>query len=90
MATPVGYQQITIAAAAKSLTVPTAGTQRPSYCLITPEVQAVRWRDDGIAPTAAIGMPLAVGAVLRYDADLNKVQFMEQVAGAIINIAYFY
>ena len=57
--------------------------------IITPETQAVRWRDDGVAPTAAIGMPLAVGVTLQYDGDLTKIQFIEQTASAKINITYY-
>ena len=90
MATPVGYQQITSLSAAANLTVPTTGQQLPSRCIITPQTQAVRWRDDGTAPTASVGYPLAVGAELRYDGDLKKIQFIEQVASAAINIVYFY
>jgi hypothetical protein len=90
MATPVGYQQITVLTASTGLTVPTTGNQRPSRCIITAETQAVRWRDDGVAPTAAVGYPLAVGTELRYDGDLNAIRFIEQTASAKINVVYFY
>ena len=75
MSNPLGYQQITSLSASTGLTVPTTGMQRPVRAIITPETQAVRWRDDGTAPTAAIGYPLAVGAELRYDGDLNVIRF---------------
>jgi hypothetical protein len=58
--------------------------------LITPQTQAVRWRDDGTNPTAAAGYPLAVGAELEYDsANLPALKFIEQTASAAINIAYY-
>lgn len=58
--------------------------------IITPQTQAIRWRDDGTAPTAAVGYPLAVGAELRYTgANLADLRVISQVAGAIVNcIAY--
>lgn len=91
--TRLGYQQITTLSSATSLTVPDKDVQglscKPSIALITPEGQAVRWRDDGVAPTATIGMPLAVGVTLQYDGDLTKIQFIEQVGGAKINISYY-
>lgn len=95
MATPCGYQQITVLSASVGLTVPAAGAipaaqQGPSRCIIIPETQAVRWRDDGTAPTATVGYPLAVGAELKYDGDLNKIRFIEQAASAKLNITYFY
>lgn len=91
--TRLGYQQITTLSSATSLTVPDKDVQglscKPSIALITPESQAVRWRDDGVAPTATVGMPLAVGVTLQYDGDLTKIQFIEQVGGAKINISYY-
>lgn len=63
------------------------GTQ---ILLITPQAQAIRWRDDGGVPTAAVGYPLAVGAELRYTATgLTQLRVISQVAGAIVNcVAY--
>ena len=54
-----------------------------------PEGQAVRWRDDNIAPTTTVGMPLAVGVTLQYDGDLTMIRFIEQVSGAKLNISYY-
>jgi hypothetical protein len=87
-----GYQQITVNTA-KTLTVPTNAPDglnaRPVFALIVAEVAGVRWRDDGTAPTASVGMPLAVGVPLQYDGDLTKIQFIQQSAGAIINVSYY-
>jgi hypothetical protein len=90
----MGYQQITSLSSAQSLTVPakdpnTGVNQKPAFALITPETQAVRYRDDGTPPTATVGMPVAVGTTLRYDGDLSKIQFIEQTASAKLNIVYY-
>lgn len=54
---------------------------------IIPEAQAVRWRSDGTNPTATVGYPLAAGAELTYTmAQMPKLRFVAQVAGAILNI----
>lgn len=91
--TRLGYQQITSLSSAQSLSVPIIDVQglscKPAIAIITPETQAVRWRDDGTAPTASVGMPLAVGVTLQYDGDLTKIQFIEQTASAKINISYY-
>ena len=88
-----GYQQITSLSSATKLTVPQltpdGGNTKPVFALITPEGQAVRWRDDRTAPTASVGMPLAVGVTLQYDGDLTQIKFIEQTAGAKINISYY-
>lgn len=90
--TRLGYQQITSLSSATSLSVPSVDVNglscRPSIAMITPETQAVRWRDDS-APTASVGMPLAAGVTLQYDGDLSKIQFIEQTAGAKLNISYY-
>lgn len=58
-----------------------------SLIIITPQTQDIRWRDDGTAPTAAIGYPLAAGAELRYTgADMQNLRVISQVAGAIVNV----
>lgn len=89
----MGYQQITSLSSATNLTVPArdlnglVGT--PRIAIITPETQAVRWRDDNTAPTASVGMPLAAGVTLQYDGDLTQIKFIEQVGGAKLNITYY-
>jgi hypothetical protein len=91
--TRLGYQQITSLSAATGLTVPSVDLNglncKPSIALITPETQAVRWRDDDVNPTSTVGMPLAVGVTLQYDGDLTKIKFIEQTASAKINISYY-
>jgi hypothetical protein len=92
--TPLGYVQSSAVDAStliSSLTftgqtaagIP-AGT---SLLLIQPQTQAIRWRDDGTAPTASVGYPLAVGAELRYTArGMQNLRVISQVAGAIVNV----
>lgn len=89
----LGYQQITSLSSSAALTVPVVDANglnvKPTIAIITPEVAGVRWRDDGTAPTATVGMPLASGVTLQYDGDLTKIRFIQQTAGAIINISYY-
>jgi hypothetical protein len=89
----LGYQQITALSAATSLTVPVRDANglscKPSFALITPLTQGVRWRDDGTPPTASIGMPLLAGVTLQYDGDLSKIQFIELLASAELNVTYY-
>ena len=91
--TCMGYQQITSLSGAANLTVPVQTPDglnaKPVFALIIAEGQDVRWRDDKTAPTASVGMPLAVGVPLQYDGDLINIQFIEQIAGAKLNISYY-
>lgn len=81
----LGYQQITDLSSAAALTIPPGAT----LALIVPETQNVRWRDDGTAPTASVGMPIYVGASLSYDGDLNRIRFIQEAASAKLNISYY-
>jgi hypothetical protein len=81
---PQGYQQITDLSAAVGLTVPHPDT---AYAIITVENADVRWRDDGVLPTATAGVPLRVGDVLRYDGPLDRIRFIG--AGATLNASYY-
>jgi len=88
-----GYQQITSLSASTGLTVPvrnelgTIGS--PVQAFIKVSGQAVRFRDDGVAPTASVGFPLAVGETLVYDGDLNRIKFIESAASASLDIVYY-
>ncbi len=82
----VGYQQITSLATAVSLTVP-AGA---GLVIMTPQTQAIRYRDDGTAPTATVGHPIAVGQDFRLEASsLSRIQVIEQTASAALNVTYY-
>lgn len=83
---PLGYTQITDVSSAVAVT-PLGGA---TAVLVSVEGSAVRWRDDGTAPTASVGMPLAVGTDLYYvGGDLSKLQIIEQEAGATVNLAFY-
>jgi hypothetical protein len=89
----IGYQQITSLTSAASLTVPQRDlsglNQRPTFALITPLTGNVRWRDDGVAPTSTVGMPLAAGVTLQYDGDLTRIRFIDNGGTAELNISYY-
>ena len=79
----LGYEQVTALSAAVHL-----ASRGAALALIQAETKDVRWRDDGVAPTATVGMLLAAGASFVYDGDLDAVQFIETAASAKLNINY--
>lgn len=85
----MGYEQIADLTASVGLTVPVVGGNKPSCALLIAETQTVRWRDDGVAPTATVGMPLAAGQPFLYDGDLTKIRFIEATATAALNVSYY-
>lgn len=81
----LGYQQITNLSSAVGLTVPVGATR----ALIAPLTKDIRWRDDGINPTASVGMPVSAGAYLSYDGDLRNIKFIQTSASAEINVTFY-
>lgn len=102
---PLGYAQFAAASidASTLLSSATYGAGGPSnpssvagipagaaWVMLIPEAQAIRWRDDGIAPTAAIGMPLAVGVSLILSIQaFTQLRVIGQVANAVLNVAFY-
>ncbi len=97
---PLGYAQSAAVDAStliSALTFSTPGIASPAagippgtqLILIQPQTQAIRWRDDGVAPTAAVGYPLAVGAELRYTGAHAALRVISQTAGAIVNVVAY-
>lgn len=82
----LGYKQIAVAATAAGLTVPAGAT----LAMIKAETADVRWRDDGTAPTAAVGFPLgASDPVLAYSGSLSAIQFIAQSGSPVLNVAFY-
>lgn len=84
-ATPLGYQQITSLAAAAPLTIPGTAT----FALVQVEGADVRWRDDGTAPTSAIGMLLTSSVPVVFSGDLSVLQFIQAQASSKLNVSYY-
>jgi hypothetical protein len=82
----LGFQQLTGMTSAASLTVPTGA----DAVLLSADTQAVRWRDDGTAPTASVGMSIrTTDQAFLYTGDLAAIQFIAAVSGAVLNCTYF-
>lgn len=88
--TPLGYGQITNLSAAAVLSAALPIPTDAIMVLIEAEAAGVRWRDDGTAPTATVGMPLSAGQEFQYTVvDFSKIQFIQSSAGAILNVSFY-
>lgn len=82
----LGYEQIVDLSTAVGLTVPRGA----KFALIQAEGANVRWRDDGTAPTATVGMLLSTTSDgLWFTGDLRAVRFIQTTAGAKLNVSYY-
>lgn len=74
-----GFEVLTVAGSAVSLT--DSLVQKSNYALLGPlETAQVRWRDDGTAPSASVGVLMDVGVVIEYDGDLSQIKFIRASA----------
>lgn len=83
---PLGYVQVALTVGQPYTISPPTGSR---MVLIKPEGADMRYRDDGTAPTASIGMPVADGESLLYDVKLTQLQLTAQDAGCICNLSYY-
>ncbi len=57
--------------------------------ILQAEDQNVRWRDDGVAPTATVGMLLRItDPPFEYFGNLSALQVIRTAPGAILNLIY--
>lgn len=85
--TALGYQQIVGATlvAATALTVPATAT----FAVIEAELADIRWRDDGVSPTASVGMLLYAGTAPTFGGDLATLQFIGTQTTSVLNVSYY-
>lgn len=88
--TPLGYCQLTSMAASTALSTCAGGVPAgATLAQLCAEAQAVRYRDDGTAPTATVGMPAAAGSCFSYTGSLSAIRFIQATAGAILNVSFY-
>lgn len=92
---PLGYCQMTSVATAKALatancTTGSVPTQvNNAIAEICVSGAAIRYRDDGTAPTASIGIPVAAGNCFQYSGNIPGLQIIQQAASATIDATFY-
>lgn len=81
-----GFVQITGITPARGLGTIPPGSQ---VALVQCEAVAVRWRDDGTAPTATVGNLLNPGDTMSFDQRLDKIMVIQTAAGSILNVSFY-
>jgi hypothetical protein len=86
---PCGYIQVSVTTV-QSLTIPSACNGAPTLAVIKAETQAIRYRDDGVAPTATVGQPVAVtDAPILYEGTISALQFIAQTSGGVVDVLLY-
>ena len=86
------FQQISSLSTVRALDVPVFGatSKAPNYAIVQAETQNVRYRDDGLPPTAAVGLLLIAGdPPTKFTGNLGLLKFIEATASAKLNVRYY-
>jgi hypothetical protein len=88
---PVGLCQLTPLASATTLSSCSGGIPaRARLVALRAEGATVRYRDDGTAPTAAIGQPiLTTDRPLTYSGTLSALQFIAASGSPTLDVAFY-
>lgn len=62
---------------------------RATMAIISVEGAAIRYRDDSIAPTASVGMPVKVDQAFQYSGTLSLLRIIQQSASATVDLAFY-
>lgn len=90
-----GTYQLSAANTASSASVTSGGIpvdnagRLPNYVILLADTAAVRWRDDGAAPTASIGNSIPAAAPLTYAGPPSAPRFIQQTSSAVLNISFY-
>ncbi len=85
---PKGFRTLAVSTTAVALpTIPSNATR----AIINVATDAIRWRDDGTAPTASVGMPVAANASIELLSRESILAFkaIRVTTDASLNIAYY-
>lgn len=87
----LGYCQLATLSAAIKLSSCSGGIPAGANAVvIRVEAQAARYRMDATAPTASVGMPIAIAdAPLFFQGAIGNMQFIEQTSGAKLDVLFF-
>jgi hypothetical protein len=88
---PSGCFQVSVGAAASTLAA-LSGAAIPANARVVhmqPEGADIRWRDDGTAPTAAVGSRIYAGTDYPYNGTLSAVQLIAVSGTVTVNLRFY-
>lgn len=87
---PLGYCQLTSVSSATAISSCSGGIPaRAAWAVLCVDTAAIRWRDDGTAPTASVGMPVASGQCFYYSGTFSTLRVIAQTGSPVVNISFY-
>lgn len=84
--TPLGFDSLAVGSTAVGLTVPTGATM----ARISVPADTVLYRDDGKAPTVAVGFAVTGPETFEYTGDLSAIEFIASGSDTVTLSILFY
>lgn len=87
---PLGYCQLTSVSSSTLVSSCSGGIPAlTGWAVICVDTAAIRWRDDGTAPTASVGMPIAAGQCFYYSGTFATLRVIAQTGSPVVNISFY-
>lgn len=93
---PMGYCQITSLSSAVAMATASCSTGSVPAQAVIAEIcvsaAAIRYRDDGTAPTTSLGIPVGAGTCFPYAVSaggFGQLQIIQQTSGAIVDVSFY-
>jgi hypothetical protein len=87
---PLGYCQLTSVSSSTLVSSCSGGIPaRTAWAVLCVDTAAIRWRDDGTAPTASVGMPVAAGQCFYYSGTFSTLRVIAQTGSPVVNISFY-
>jgi hypothetical protein len=92
--TTLGYCQLAVTTAVQTSTCAGGVPAGATWAMICNEGAAARWRDDGVAVTASVGVPLGSGLAsapvcFNYFANFAALQWIAQSGTTLLDISFY-
>jgi hypothetical protein len=71
--------------------IPTCGNNEPCVILaeFCTESVALRYRDDGVAPSSTVGMPINASTCFQYAGPFSTMQLIQQASSGILDLTFY-
>lgn len=89
---PKGFRTLAVSSTAKALSEATGGVPKgATRAIVSVAVDALRWRDDSVAPTATVGVYAAVNGLIELPSleSINGFRGIRVTTDVTLNIAYY-
>lgn len=88
--TSLGYCQLSSLASATGLASCSGGIPANSvFAEVCSEGVALRYRDDGTAPTSGAGMPINTNTCFQYNGPLAAFQVIQTASSGILDVTFY-